>query len=261
MSSTIRSRRWAVITLFSCGLYHAGAGALDGAFTSIPQFSEVNLTAEGTLDWVHWGLYTDTSVTRKAGVTNQISDFSVVGKGAFVRAYKFADNFNGYSWVDGSPTATVSNTTSGVYVVGLLNGFEFTVPANTTQRTLKVYLGAFGAQGELIASLSDHSAPDFTGTNEVNLSNGPSGVYTLTYAANSAGATLKVQYTVSQMLVLPDGNVTLQAAALTAPGANNPPIVSITTPTENATFAAPTDISLTASAYDFDGTISKVEFL
>jgi len=203
----------------------------------------------------------DTSVTRKAGVTNQISDFSVVGKGGFVRAYQFADNFNGYSWVDGTPTATVSYTTTGVYVVGLLNGFAFTVPASTSQRTLKVYVGAFGAQGELVASLSDHSAPNFTGTNEANLSNGPSGVYALTYAASSADATLKVQYTVSQMLGPPDGNVTLQAVALTAPDANNPPIVSITTPPENATFAAPTDISLTASAYDFDGTISKVEFL
>jgi len=261
MSRTIRSRRWAVITLFSCRLYHAGAGTLDGTFTSIPQFSEVNLTADGALDWVHWGLNTDTSVTRKAGVTNQISDFSVVGKGGFVRAYQFADNFNGYSWVDGAPTATVSNTTTGVYVVGLLNGFEFTVPASTTQRTLKVYVGAFGAQGELVASLSDHSAPDFTGTNEVNLGNGPSAVYTLTYAANSAGATLTVRYTVSQMLAQPDGNVTLQAAALTEPGANNPPIVSITTPAENATFAAPAEVNLTASAYDFDGTISKVEFL
>ncbi len=261
MSSTIRGRRWAVIALLGWGLYHARAGTLDGTFTSFPQFSDVNLTAEGALDWVHWGLYMDTSVTRKAGVTNQIGDFSVVGKGAFVRAYQFADNFNGYSWVDGTPTATVSNTTTGVYVVGLLNGFQFTVPASMTQRTLKVYVGAFGAQGELVASLSDHSAPNFIGTNVVNVSNGPSGVYTLTYTANSAGVTLNVQYTVSQMLVLPDGNVTLQAAALTAPGANNPPIVSITTPVENATFVAPTGISLTASAYDFDGTITKVEYL
>src|SRR2546428_515494 len=154
MSRTIRSRRWAVMTLFSCGLYHAAAaGTLDGTFTSIPQFSAVNLTAEGALDWVQWGLYTETSVTRKTGVTNQIGDFSVVGKRGFVQAYQFADNFNGYSWVDGTPTATVSNTTTGVYVVGLLNGFDFTVPASTTQRTLKVYVGAFGAQGELLASL------------------------------------------------------------------------------------------------------------
>src|SRR5258708_15554674 len=83
MIRTNRTRRWAVIPLFSCGIYHPTAGTLDELFTSIPQFSEVNLTAEGALDWVHWGLYMDTSVTRKAGVTNQISDFSVVGKGGF----------------------------------------------------------------------------------------------------------------------------------------------------------------------------------
>src|SRR5439155_932348 len=39
-----------------------------------------------------------------------------------------------------------------------------------------------------------------------------------------------------------------------------PPTVTITSPTNSATFTAPADITITATASDSDGTISKVEF-
>lgn len=42
--------------------------------------------------------------------------------------------------------------------------------------------------------------------------------------------------------------------------ANVPPTVSLTTPANNATFTAPASITISASASDSDGTISKVEF-
>ena len=50
----------------------------------------------------------------------------------------------------------------------------------------------------------------------------------------------------------PDGNVT--------PPANQLPVVSLTSPTNNATFTAPATVSIAAAASDADGTISKVEF-
>src|SRR2546427_9443688 len=37
---------------------------LTGAFTPVPQGSVVNLTADGPADWVHWGLYTESSLDR-----------------------------------------------------------------------------------------------------------------------------------------------------------------------------------------------------
>jgi phosphatidylserine/phosphatidylglycerophosphate/cardiolipin synthase-like enzyme len=46
----------------------------------------------------------------------------------------------------------------------------------------------------------------------------------------------------------------------TAPAANNPPSVSITSPTNGATYTAPANITITASASDSDGTVSKVAF-
>jgi chitinase len=57
-----------------------------------------------------------------------------------------------------------------------------------------------------------------------------------------------------------NGNVTLQAAALTAPSANNPPFALLTHPTNDATFAAPANIVLDAFAEDFDGTVTNVAF-
>ena len=41
---------------------------------------------------------------------------------------------------------------------------------------------------------------------------------------------------------------------------NSSPTVSVTSPVENSSFIAPADVTLTASAADSDGTISKVEF-
>ena len=41
---------------------------------------------------------------------------------------------------------------------------------------------------------------------------------------------------------------------------NSPPTVSLTSPANGASFAAPASITLTASASDSDGTIQKVEF-
>ncbi len=241
----------------------ARAGLLSGTNTSIHTGADINLTAAGPLDWVHWGLYTPTSLDRKSGVTPQIGDWTVVGpSNAFTAAYQFSDNANGYSWSDGTPTASVTNTTTGVWAYGVPNigtGFELSVPADTTTRTLKVYVGAFAARGRFEASLSDLSAADYLDSSLSNIRNGPSAVYALQYAANSAGQTLRIRITVEQIFG-PAGNVTLQAAALTANGANNPPIVSITSPINNATYTTPANLTIMADAMDLDGTVTKVEF-
>src|SRR5712692_1227285 len=244
-------------------LHTARAGVLSGTFTSIHSGADIDLTAAGPLDWVHWGLYTPTSLDRKSSVTPQIGDWTVIGPStAFTAAYQFGDNANGYSWSDGTHTASVTNTTTGVWAYGVPNigtGFELSVPADTTVRTLKVYVGAFAATGKFEASLSDLSAANYTNSLESNIRNGPSAVYALQYAANSAGQTLKIRYTLARAFDA-SANVTLQAAALTANGADNPPIVSITSPTNNATYTTPVNLTIMADAMDLDGAVTKVEF-
>lgn len=234
----------------------------------------MNLTTNGVLDWVHWGLFTETSVDRKGSITPEISDFTMVDpSNGYTFVYQYGDNENGYSWTDGNPHMSITNTPTGVWAyasggggrVLTGSGFRFTVTASTNTRILRVYLGAYGARGKFTASLSDTSAPAFTSgiNNSVyNTGNGPSAVYALTFAADSTNQTLTVTYTLDFIAPLHeyDGNVTLQAAALTAPGANNVPFVTLTSPADDASVLSPTNVTLTAAATDTDGFVSFVEF-
>src|SRR5262249_3165046 len=151
-----------------------------------------------------------------------------------------------------------TNTPTGVWAYGVPtrgSGFQLTVPADTTPRTLKVYVGAFSARGSFEASLSDGSASAYSNSSLVNMGNGPSGVYSINYAAQSTGQTLTIKWTLATGMAA-DANVTLQAAALTAPGANNPPAVAITNPTDSANFLAGSNIGMSADAFDRDGTVA-----
>src|SRR5687768_5188179 len=239
-STTRTAMKKLFLAILACGscvsFQHAQAGSLSVSFASIPEGSTVELTSLGALDWVHWGLFTETSIDRKANVAPRISDFTPVhASNGSVYVYQYADNFNGYSWNDGTPHMTVTNTTTGVWAYGTPNigsGFRFSVPASTNAQTLRVYVGAYAARGRFVATLSDNSATGYTNsmnTSVNNIANGPSAVYTINFAANSTGQTLDITYTL-QMMYRADGNVTLQAAALTAPGANNLPFVAILAP-------------------------------
>ena len=248
------------------GVESAPGGILNGSFSTIPSGTVIDLSAAGPVDWVHWGLYTDSSVDRKAGVTRQISNFKPVynngNSNAYVFVYQFSDNPNGYSWSDGTPTSSITNTTTGVWAYGLPQlgtGFEISVPADTTVKTLKVYVGVFAAQGLLVTSLSDGSAASYSNSSLNTIRNTETGIYSFEFAADSPGQTLTIRWTLL-LFHSPSGNVTLQSAALTATNANNPPFVSITSPTENSTFNAGANITIKADANDLDGTITQVEF-
>jgi len=250
-----------VLLAFELTTGAGGAATLSGGFTSISRGAVVNLTADGPLDWVHWGLYTDTSLDRKANVVEQITDFKLVASSNFFGfAYQFSDNWGGYSWSDGTPDARVTGTTTGVYAVGLGHGFQFSIPAGTAVKTLKVYVGAYGASGKFQASLSDNSAAAYVDSSLSNSANGPNGLYEITFAGRSAGSKLNIKWTVDGMIDETYGNVTLQSATLTSATANNPPFVELTSPTDNGAFTAGGNVTLAANAIDFDGTITKVEF-
>jgi hypothetical protein len=99
-----------------------------------------------------------------------------------------------------------------VFVIGLNNGFQVTVPADTTAKTLKLYVGLWAAGGRLEATLSDGSASAYLDTS-LSSSGTLNGVYTLTYQAATSGQTLTVKWTVNSVLNN-WSNVTLQAATL-----------------------------------------------
>ncbi|MBX3339700.1 MAG: VCBS repeat-containing protein [Nitrospira sp.] len=190
-----------------------GSGPLLNGTYAAPA-STVNLSTEGMVDWTHWGLSTATSFNHKSGITSQISNFSAVGGGV---AGQYSDNLVGYTWTGGTPTASAINSTTGLYIVGVNKGFQFTVPADTTQRTVKVYVSAWGAQGKMEAFLSDASAAGYSDTSLSDpglSSSGAARVYTFTYRAASANQTLTLRWTNLVQNDPAGGNVTLQAATL-----------------------------------------------
>jgi hypothetical protein len=163
--------------------------------SSLPS-GAIDLTAQGTVDWAHWGLTSPTSFDHKAGVAQQISNFSVVGGQLSQVAQGTAPLL--VSWTDGTPDATASGTNSGVYILGLNTGYQVTVPADTTARVLILYVGIFNTQGKVQAHLSDGSSPDYTDTS-LSSSGNISGAYTLAYKAGSASQTLTVTFTFNSM--------------------------------------------------------------
>jgi hypothetical protein len=236
-------------------------GLLSGSKVATP--ATVGLSTEGTLDWAHWGLTTAGSFDHKAGVTSTISNFAPVGSGTVTRQQQGPTS---YSWTGGTPTASAINTPTGVYLPGANNGFRLTLPADTTKRTLKLYVGVWAAQGKLEASLSDGSATAFTDTTVINQTATSNAVYTLTYQAGAAGQTLTVNWT-AQAVFNAYGNVTLQAATVAAFGSsvvNQAPIVnagadqSITLPNSASLMGAASDDGLPNPPATLSLTWSKV---
>ncbi len=230
------------VTLFAASPLHAAE--LTGSVTA--GATVVNLTTTGTADWEQWGLAAATAVNRKAGVATQISGLTQLGAAP---AFFAADpRFNSLSWTDGTPTASKSNYTGGLYFVGLNNGYEFTVAANTTQRTLKLYLGGWNSTSQVRATLSDGSAVHYVA------SFGAAGTYsrvvTLTFSAAGTGETLTVRH----ILQAGAGNVGLQAAALTQQsGGGSSNAAPTLNPIGDKTAVAGSALTFPVTAIDLDG--------
>ncbi|QVL50304.1 MAG: hypothetical protein KFB96_07670 [Thiocapsa sp.] len=185
--------------------------------------SPVNLTAEGTLDWVHWGRSTPTDVNRKAGAAAQIGTLTSIdgtGFGRFSNGGRPA-----YTWSDGTPTASAT-TNAGVALFGAGRGYALTVPADTEARTLVVYVGGWNSNSRLDVSLSDGSAAPYSVALSPSDGNPLRDDYdvrlAITYQAASAGQTLNLRYEQTSA----GGTVNFMAATLQGGGSapvNQPP--------------------------------------
>jgi hypothetical protein len=176
----------------------------------------VDLTREGSVDWVHWGR--GSSPDRKFTGNNEIGDFTVVGS---ARPQRFGRNFDTYVWSDEEPSGKQTRTATGVFVAGAGNGFTLTAPADTVTRTLRVYVGAYRAQGSFAASLSDGSAPPYQDTSLGIPRDATNGVYTLVYRAAKPGQHLTVTYT-EGVAYASLAHVSLQSATLQSAAAHPP---------------------------------------
>ena len=178
-------------------------GSLRGSGDSLA--TGANLTTEGSLDWEHWDAVG--TMNRKAGVSAQLSAYTLVGSNSLG---SYTNDPRPLSWTDGTPTASSTGNTHGLWSAGAGQGFTFTAPAGTTTRTLTVHVGGYQGNGTLTAHLSDGSAADFVDTTTVAAGQFDRN-YRLTYNAASAGQTLKVTWV---MVSGSGGNVTLNGIAL-----------------------------------------------
>ena len=189
----------------------SSGGSVTGAGTSTT--ATANLTTVGTSDWAHWPEFTEKS-SGAAQITNTVA----VGTGA---VGTYGDDQRTLTWADGSPAVSGSLTT-GQYSSGIGSGFQITAPADTTNRTLTLYVGGWSSNGKLTAHLSDGSAADyvdstFSGSGQYDAT------YTITYHAASAGQTLAVSWTHLAFNGQTNGNVTLSGAALSGGGTTSSP--------------------------------------
>jgi len=193
------------------------AGELSGSSQAAP--GSVNLSEEGEQDWVHWGLANKNQINRKANANLIDSDLLQEGKG-------YCDSTSGcpvaISWRNGTPVAQENRNYAGLWWNGVGTAQTFTVPADTTERVLKIYVsGIEGAGCKLTAKLSDDSAPAYVSKWNGNAAfdwaavpDAFSAVYTIRYRAASMAQKLSIEWRLvsepNQFL----GQARLQAATL-----------------------------------------------
>ena len=139
----------------------------------------------------------------------KIPDYTKLGQGT---PNRYTDSNIGYSWTGGSPAASGNNDRTGIRSVTSGTGFSFTLPADQSLRTFKLYAGGWDSTGELTAVLSDGSAAPYTIRVNHSEDGDTNTTYALTYQAAKPDQTLTVNWT----MLDGGGECTLQAATLTA---------------------------------------------
>jgi len=177
---------WAI--LGETGTGTARAGSLSGAYTVLASASTINLTAEGLIDWAHWGYANATSFNHKTNTVSQISNFTLVGAGTVLW---FNDNFTGYTWTNGTRRRAHPQHHRHLHRREG-NGFEVSVPADTTVKTFKIYVAPTLADA-FRAVLSDGAPPLHRRVLQQSFGR-TERIYTLNFAANSAGQSLTVRF-------------------------------------------------------------------
>ncbi len=172
-----------------------------------------------------------------------------------------------------APTGTVTINSQSVLAGGLVAD-KLTVNGNGTLRVLAPVANqppvvaltapANGAQFVAPAAFTlEASARDPDGTvarvefyqNSTKLGEATAAPYQSALTGLTAG-----NYTFKARAI-DNNNAAIDSATISVTvGANQPPSISLTSPTADATFVAPATVALAATASDTDGTIAKVEF-
>lgn len=180
-------------------------GAVSLATGGVP--SLVDLSAEGTRDWVHWGEESTFSLER-----DKDGGFDILEGTPSAPRFRHALSPQRFAWTDGDPVDHSDGTPTGVRTCGAGNGFTLSAPAGTGTRVLRLYLGVVAARGRLEASLTAGSATR-SATLEERDNDFRSVVYTLTYHAPKT-AKISLKWVTQEAFGDGCGGVALEAATL-----------------------------------------------
>jgi hypothetical protein len=166
-----------------------------------------------------------------------------VGTGSYALTAVATDNV-GATKTSATVNITVTNNLPSVSITAPANGAVFNAPANITINATATDTDGtitkvdFYQNGSLLGT--DTTSPYSFAWNNVG-----AGSYALTAVATDNAGGTKTSAAV---------NITVNGVV------NNPPSVSITAPANGATFTAPANITINATASDSDGTVTKVDF-
>jgi len=180
-------------------------GSITIARAAVP--SLVNLSAEGSRDWVHWGEQSTFSLERDEG-----GGFAILEGSPTAPRFRHGLSPQRFSWQGGSPVDNSDGTPTGIRTCGRGNGFTLSAPAATSNRTLRLYLGALAGRGRLDAKLSTGGA-----TRVAKFEQRPATlattVFVVTYRAPKSG-TLNLNWITEEAFSSDCGGVALEAATL-----------------------------------------------
>jgi hypothetical protein len=177
------------------------------ALTTADVPSLVDLSAEGSRDWVHWGEDGTFSLER-----DEDGGFDILEGTPSAPRFRHALSPERFAWTGGDPVDHSDGTPTGIRTCGAGNGFTLTAPASTTSRTLRLYLGVVASRGRLEARLTAGSGTR-TATLEERDNDFRSVMYTLTYRTPK-NAKISVRWVTQETFGSDCGGVALEAATL-----------------------------------------------
>ena len=179
--------------------------------TRAPARPHTDLSALGTIDWVHWGFGQPYAVNQKHAGPQSIRMRVLLGQ----PLSNYDDRPVAFSWSDGSPVLRAEATRFGVDVgdeVG--RGFEMEVPGDPARPLrLTLFLGVWGARGRFEARLTNASSTPIMDSSLMAGHPGQDAIYELSFQPQRVDQVLVVRWVV-ESVGLEFGNVSLQAATL-----------------------------------------------
>ncbi|MDB5257384.1 MAG: peptidase domain protein [Chitinophagaceae bacterium] len=162
------------------------------------------------------------------------------GQGDLTTGYSDYASIGEYR-ISGTVPVSSANQPPVVSITAPLNGANFTAPATIT-------ITANASDDGTVAKVDFYNGTTLLGTDAIS-------PYSFTWTSVAAGS-----YTLHAIATDNLGSVSTAASvAVTVTNVNQAPVVTITSPANNAAFVAPASITINATATD-DGSIAKVDF-